>query len=236
MKVWARSAARLWVATDLADRTAEWPYWCGPSGVRRLEESAAAENRVLGEGRGAAHAVQIQGAAGVWRKNRHGGALGSLMDDRYSSPARLQAEVSLSERLRGLGLPTPQPLLALAVRSGGWWRQHLVTEEITDARTVYEVRDRANAVEAAGRLLARLFEAGLWATDLHPDNLLWRESDGGCWVIDLAGAELRAAPLGARDVEARVARFLRYIEKHAGGLPMGCEDALRRGLGATATS
>ena len=231
MRVWKRPAARLWVADELAGQSAEWAFWCGPAGLRRLADSAAAEDRVLGEGRAAARAVQVQGAAGVWRTNRHGGALAGLLDDRYLGPGRLHAEILLSERLREQGLPTPRPLLALALRRGGWWRQHLVTEEVVDARTVYALRAEAAVVEAAGRLLTQLFDAGLWATDLHPDNLLWQASRGTCWVLDLAGATLRGRPLDARERETRVARFLRFVEKHAGGLPHGFETALRRGLG-----
>ena len=44
------------------------------------------------------------------------------------------------------------------------------------------------------------------------------------------------SPLSEREAEARVARFLRYVEKHAGGLPTGFEDALRRGLRSAARS
>lgn len=232
MKAWTRPAARLWVDAELAEAAGDWPYWCGPAGLLRLEESAAAEDRVLGDGRGQARAVRFHGHAGVWRVNRHGGALGGLLGDRYSGPGRLQREVELAHRLREQDLPTPRPLLALAFRSGGWWRQHLVTEELEGATTVYAARQRPAAVEAAGRLLARLFGAGLWASDLHPGNLMWREADDGCWVIDLAGAELRSAALEPAEQEKRVARFLRFVEKHAGGLPMGFEEALRRGMAA----
>lgn len=230
MRTWKRPAARLWVADELADRTAEWPFWCGPAGLLRLEEAAAAADRVLGEGRGAARAVTLQGEPGVWRVNRHGGALGGLLDDRYGGPGRLQEELALSERLRARDLPTPRPLLALALRQGPWWRQHLVTAEVPGAVTVHAAREDSAAVEAAGRLLGRLYDAGLWATDLHPGNLLWQAETGQCWVIDLAGAALRGRPLDAREREARTARFLRFVEKHAGGLPQGFEDALRRGL------
>lgn len=232
--MWKRPAARLWVDGTLVGRTAEWAFWCGPVGLLRLEESAAAEDRVLGEGRGAARSVRVLDEMGVWRQNRHGGALAGLLDDRYAGPGRLQDELALSEILRAQGLPTPRPLLALALRQGLWWRQHLVTAEIPDTETVYAAREDAAAVEAAGRLLTRLYDAGLWATDLHPGNLLWQADSGTCWVIDLAGASLRGRPLDSAERDTRTARFLRFVEKHAGGVPQGFEAALRRGLAVTA--
>jgi hypothetical protein len=114
--------------------------------------------------------------AGVWRINRHGGLLGGVQGDRYRTPARLQAEIELSEALRSQGIPTPQVLLALAVKHGLSWRQHLVTAEVDGAVTVFDARQQPAALEAADQLLDQLCEVGLWATDLHPGNMLWQES------------------------------------------------------------
>ena len=191
---------------------ADWRY-SGEAYLRRLAGSTA------GQGRGQARRVRLGNYRGVWRTNRHGGLLGGLLGDRYLAPDRLQDEVALSQALRLRGLPTPAILLALAVRRGGFWRQHLVTEEVPEAETVFAARAQPEALAAAAALLERLFAAGLWMPDLHPANLLWQRKQGACFVIDLAGARLLNRPLTARERAARLARFRRYFQKHAGAVP-----------------
>lgn len=227
-RTWSEPHAWLWVAPDLA-ASQDWQLWLA-DGESELEKLAAAANRVLGEGRGDARAVTLDAAAhGVWRTNRHGGMLGGLQGDRYASPERLQQEVELAESLRQEGVRTPRVLLALAQKDGKKWRQHLVTEEVQHAQTVFAARENPAALEAAGVLLEQVFQLGLWATDLHPGNLLWRESDQSCWLIDLAGAKRLPAPLDASQRAARVDRFFRFYRKHAGEEPLGA-DALRESL------
>lgn len=208
---------RLWLAPELAEAedVAAWLEM----GETLLKERAKAASVVIGGGRGSARRVLLGNPArhGVWRINRHGGLLGGVQGDRYRTPTRLQAELELSEALRSRGIATPRVLLALAVKHGLSWRQHLVTEEIADASTVFDARDQPAALAAADQLLEQLCEAGLWATDLHPGNMLWR--DGTCWVIDLAGAKLLAQPLTAEQRLARRRRFARYFAKHGGKVP-----------------
>ena len=203
----------------------DWNVWL-QEGETLLEDLAQKANRVLGTGRGAARAVAFAtadagGENGVWRINRHGGLLGGLQADRYLEPTRLQEEVELSAQLRALGINTPEVLLALAKRHGAWWRQHLVTREVAGAVTVFDARQDVAALQASTHLLQQLFDAGLWATDLHPGNLLWQAETGKCWLIDLAGAELRSEPLSEPDRKARVERFARFFVKHAGSEPKG---------------
>lgn len=222
----------------------DWNVWL-QKGELLLEELAQQANRVLGTGRGAARAVAFAEAdanpdvdacaessvaqppateSGVWRINRHGGLLGGLQADRYLDASRLQEEVALSAHLRLIGINTPEVLLALAKRHGAWWRQHLITREVADAVTVFEARDSAPALQASTALLQQLFDAGLWATDLHPGNLLWQAETGQCWLIDLAGAELRSEPLSLLERKARVDRFARFFVKHAGNEPKGMDE------------
>ena len=215
---WTEPHTWLWVAGSLVAGH-DWQAWMA-SGEQQLEQLAATEGRTLGTGRGAARAVSLdEEHRGVWRINRHGGLLGGLQGDRYRSPKRLQEEVELSEGLRADGILTPRVLLALACKEGGGWRQHLVTEEVADAETVFQARDCQEAMDAAAALLAQVFELGLWAKDLHPDNLLWRAPDQTCWLLDLAGAKRFDRPLDAAQRQARVDRFLRYFRKHAGSEP-----------------
>lgn len=222
---------RLWLANGLDGEDAA--AWLA-GGEALLEARAhAAGDRVLGTGRGAARGLEIGGRRGVWRVNRHGGLLGGLQGARYRSPDRLAREVLLSAWLRSQGVATPKVLLALAVRQGGFWRQHLVTEEVVGARTVFEARDDEAALEAADAMLEQVFDLGLWATDLHPANLLWQAGSGHasaaassrCWLLDLAGASLRDRPLTPEERRARRERFARYFEKHAGSVPARFQQA-----------
>lgn len=225
----------------------DWTAWLN-NGEAQLESLAQQADRVLGNGRGAARAVSFalpdaaraEGTAragavpanalhGAWRINRHGGLFGGLRGDRYRDAYRLQQEVTLSGALRFLGVNTPEVLLAYSKCHGKWWRQHLVTEEVRDAVTVFEARDSTEALQAATTLLDQLFSVGLWATDLHPGNLLWQAEQRQCWLIDLAGAELRPQALSPSERRSRVERFARFFRKHGGAEPVGMAD-LRRDL------
>lgn len=214
---------RLWMAASLEDEDpAAW--LAGGAEALELRAAETGGGRVLGKGRGAARALTLGGRPGVWRHNRHGGLMRDLLGDRYVSSVRLAREVALSTELRKAGVATPEVLLALAERRGGWVRQHLVTEEVVGAVTVFDAREDEAALAAADALLEQVFELGLWATDLHPANLLWQADadhpDGGrCWIIDLAGAAMRMGPLRPQERAARRARFARYFQKHAGSVP-----------------
>ncbi|NQU47067.1 MAG: hypothetical protein HQ519_00325 [Planctomycetes bacterium] len=215
---------RMWVAAEL-DQAESWTEWMR-RGEQMLAERALQADTVLGHGRGQTRRVVLgEGVQGVWRVNRHGGVLGGVQGDRYRTSARLAAEVLLSEELRARGIATPKVLFALAMKRGLSWRQHLVTEEIVGATTVFEAREETAALAAADELLSRLCDVGLWATDLHPANMLWQaapsgaDSEGRCWVIDLAGAKLLPGPLSADQRSARRQRFARYFAKHAGQIP-----------------
>ena len=213
---WRTSSARLWVREGLRPPTGNWED-CLLEGERSLNEMAKRADRVVGVGRELARAVDFgSGDVGIWRINHHGGVFGNLMGARYCSSARLEAEVLLSDHLRRQGVATPEVLFALAARRGFSWRQHLVTREVADAQTVFAARDDAMARRASAELLERVFDLGLWATDLHPGNLLWQKSSGTCWLLDLAGATLKGRPLNGEERVQRRKRYLRYFDKHAG--------------------
>jgi len=221
-QTYSDSQAWLSVSPALA-QGGEWAAWL-QDGEQRLEQLAQSDDRVLGTGRGAARAVTLPSdpdRPGAWRINRHGGLLGGIRADRYRDAHRLQQEVTLSGALRFMKVNTPEVLLAFAKRHGSWWRQHLVTEEIRDAVTVFEARESTEALQAASALLDQLFTVGLWATDLHPGNLLWQAEQQQCWLIDLAGAELRPQPLTPTERRSRVERFARFFVKHGGAEPSG---------------
>lgn len=209
----------LWVREGLRpSRVTDWQEWL-QCGEEHLSQAAADAGEVLGKGRANTQLVRVAGRRGVWRRNHHGGLLGGLLGDRYWNFVRLQQEWQLSEKLRALQIQTPAVLLAFATRRNSWWRQHLVTEEVPEAVTLFAARHDDRALQAGLKFLTRLFDLGLWAPDLHPANLLWQERERRCWLIDLAGARLLPAALSERQRQVRLRRFSRYFAKHAGEVP-----------------
>ena len=208
----------MWVKEGLISGPEGWDAWL-LDGEEYLRKNAKACNRVVGVGRALAKQVQIDGLMGVWRTNRHGGILGSLQGDRYFSSYRLACEIRLSQELRNHGIATPEVLLGLAVRHGFFWRQHLVTAEVLESSTVFSSRENSEVLVAASHLLNRLASLGLYASDIHPGNMLWQESTNTCWIIDLAGARLLGRPLRSNERESMRRRFVRYFRKYAGEIP-----------------
>jgi hypothetical protein len=172
--------------------------------IELLNIAKSAADRDVGRGRAVTPAVNIDGVAGVWRTNRHGGLLRGILGARYSGNQRLRSEIDVAARLNALRIHTPQVLLAVAVRDGMYWSQHLVTAEVEGAVTIF-------------------------ASDLHPGNMLWVAETQQAWVIDLAGAKMLEKKLNSKEREARLKRFERFFVKHAGQMPPAI-TVLREGL------
>ncbi|MCK5944234.1 MAG: hypothetical protein KAI24_19765, partial [Planctomycetes bacterium] len=112
-----------WVHEDLAELGLE-PYWA------KLEPIAGAK------GRGGIGTLEVGGRLLVVRPYRRGGALGSLLNDRYSQPGRARRELEVLHRLQLEGVPVVAPVAAVARRRGAFWRLRLCTEWLPDAATV----------------------------------------------------------------------------------------------------
>ncbi|MDP6850371.1 MAG: lipopolysaccharide kinase InaA family protein [Planctomycetota bacterium] len=208
--------ALLWVrrGVELPSEANSWLQ----SGATNLETLAG---EACGKGRGTARKIRLGELEGVWRKNLHGGLLRNVFGGHFLDVERLTEEVVVSETLRAQGVLTPKVLLAFAQRRGPFWQQHLVTEEVSSAETIFEVRDNPVAILKAMELLESLFQLGFWATDLHPANLLWQAEDERCWLIDLAMCSFLGRPLNPVERTARLHRFRRYFQKHGGSIPDG---------------
>ncbi|HJM38567.1 MAG TPA: lipopolysaccharide kinase InaA family protein [Planctomycetota bacterium] len=210
------SGVLLWVrrGIELPGGVDNWQH----RGQERLESLAG---DVCGAGRGAVRKLPLGERHGIWRRNLHGGFFGALLGDRFLDAERLTEEVVVSETLRAQGVATPKVLLAYAERKGLFWQQHLVTEEVQSAQTIYEARKSPAAIAEAMKLLESLFDLGFWAADMHPANLLWQPESSQCWLIDLAVSSFLGRPLNPMERAARLQRFRRYFQKHAGSIPEG---------------
>lgn len=201
-----------WVREDLADLGLD-AFWA------RLEPMPGAK------GRGGIGRLDVGGRQLVVRPYRRGGALGSLLADRYPKPARAREELEVLYRLQQEGVPVVSPVAAVARRHGAFWRLRLCTEWLPEARTVPQFlaefpERRRQAAEAVGMVVQLAFAAGLRHPDLHFDNVLCSPSGDKvrAVLVDLDKARLEK-PVGDRARDEMLARMQRYVVKHRSKLP-----------------
>ncbi|MCR9245679.1 MAG: hypothetical protein NXI31_11660 [bacterium] len=200
-------AAVGWVATDLAAAGLA-PYF-GP-----LQPLPGAK------GRGGVGVLELGGREIVVRPFRRGGALGSLLKDRYGSTRRVRDEIETLLALREQGVPAVVPIAAVWKRHGAFWRLRLGTERVPGAMPLpaflaAEPGLRRRTAVAVGTMLKLAFDAGLRHPDLHLDNVLCaaREDRVRAVLVDLDRARLKAA-VPQKEVESMLVRMGRYVVKH----------------------
>ena len=193
------------------------------------------------KGRGGVGRLHLGGRDLVVRPYRRGGALGGLLNDRYSHPARARRELEVLHLLQLQGVPVVAPIAALAKKGRAFWRLRLCTEWLPDALTVpaflaaYPDRRRQTA-EAVGLVVRLAFAAGLRHPDLHLDNVLVRGSGEKvrAVLVDLDRARI-ASPLTDRVRDEMLVRMQRHIVRHGARLPSvpSTAETMRflRGLG-----
>ena len=202
-----RSGQVGWVHRDLVDVPIS-DFWA------RLEPMPGAK------GRGGVGRLQVGGRDLVIRPYRRGGALGWLLNDRYSHPARARRELEVLDLLRSQGVPVVAPIAALAKKGRAFWRLRLCTEWLPDALTVpaflaaYPDRRRQTA-EAVGLAVRLAFAAGLRHPDLHLDNVLVQGSGGKvrAVLVDLDRSRI-ASPMTDLARNDMLVRMQRHIVKH----------------------
>lgn len=172
------------------------------------------------KGRGGVGTITLLGQEIVVRPCRRGGALGSLLRDRYTGPQRVRSELEALCALRREGVPVVTPVAAVARRHGAFWRLRLCTERVADALPLpafvaAHPELRRHTAEAVGTLLKLAFAAGLRHPDLHLDNVLCaaRGDRVRAVLVDLDRARVKA-PLAAADVDAMLVRMARYSARH----------------------
>ena len=174
------------------------------------------------KGRGGVGLLELGGRTLVVRPYRRGGALGSVLKDRYSSAQRAHQELLVLARLQQEGVPVVAPMAAAARRSGAFWRLRLLTAFEADALPLpaflaAHPELRRFAAEAVGVVVRLAFAAGLRHPDLHLDNVLCRSAgDGGkvrAVLVDLDRARV-AGPLDEAARDEMLVRMARYVVRH----------------------
>ena len=185
------------------------------------------------------------------RHYRRGGALAPLLADRYlavgeSRPVR---EALAAAALRERGIPTPAVVAGATYRAGAFYRADLVTELVPDGADLAEVlfgsRDPGaagapptgaeEALLTAGRLVARLGDAGVDHADLNAKNILVTRGDRGAraHVLDLDRCRVGTSGTTRRtaSMRRRLERSLRKLEAARGRALRPSEwAALRHGV------
>lgn len=148
-----------------------------------------------------------------------GGLFGRLVRDLFLDPGRGFRELALYDRARAAGVPTLEPVGAVARRAGLlFWRLDLVTRAVAGAADLAARAGDRRAIEAAARAVRALHDAGIEHADLNLRNILIGP-DGRAIVIDLDRARARGGPLGPRARLRNLFRLYRSGVKVLGRVP-----------------
>jgi 3-deoxy-D-manno-octulosonic acid kinase len=158
-----------------------------PSGFLMNPSSERLAAQAVNEGgRQAAWYVQGDFGEGVLRRYRRGGMMAAFSADRYlwlgAERTRSLRELQLLEYLYRSGLRVPRPIAAAYWRQGVTYKAALLTQRITDARSLRVALDGGHHTEVAMAIFA-LHEAGVWHADLNAFNILLDAQDKA-WLID----------------------------------------------------
>jgi hypothetical protein len=151
-------------------------------------------------GRAPAYAVPLGDATVVVRHSWHGGALAALTRDLFVAPTRAPRELATSERLRSLGVRTPEVVAYVRYPAlPGLERADVATRLVEGGRDLAEViralpldRDPPSGwVRATGALLHALAAAGARHPDLNLKNVLLVARPGRARRLRGVGARRR---------------------------------------------
>ncbi|HEU4723381.1 MAG TPA: lipopolysaccharide kinase InaA family protein [Gemmatimonadaceae bacterium] len=175
-------------------------------------------------GRGVAYAIAlpVSGTRAVVRHNRHGGVLAPLTRDLFLPPTRAPRELAIAQRLRELGVPTPEVLMyGTSPAPFPFRRADVVTREVDGGRdlSAFMARDvgqsaRTDAWSATCALVRAMNDAGARHHDLNVKNVLLAPSAAGlvAWLLDVDRVTF-GAPGSAEIAAGNVARLRRSARK-----------------------
>ncbi len=182
------------------------------------------------------------------RRYRRGGALASLLGDRYlrTGESRPLRELRASLEARRRGVRTPAVIAAAVYPAWPFYRADLVTELVPNARSLARatfgreaLADASEPLRQAGRLVRSLEDTRVLHADLNAGNVVFGEAgeEVTAHVIDLD--RCRVLPRGARrphgSMRRRLERSLRKLGKlHSRPLSEAEWMALRTGFDESA--
>lgn len=174
-------------------------------------------------GRGGAWFVETPVGEAVLRQYRRGGLMARVSESSYCftgyDRTRAFAEFRLLQALSDLGLPVPEPLAALAVRSGLMhYRAWILIRRIPGAVPLPEVSNLDDPAlwRQVGAVIRRFHNAGLNHTDLNCDNIL--VSSEGIHLIDFDKCQMVPTDASAAWKAANIERLKRSVQKRCATL------------------
>ncbi|MGH8273035.1 MAG: 3-deoxy-D-manno-octulosonic acid kinase [Gammaproteobacteria bacterium] len=173
----------------------------------------------VGKGRGQ---VVSAGEGGRWvlRHYHRGGFPGRFIRDAYfwhgAQATRPVRELRVLSELFAHGAPVVRPVAARVLRAGLLYRGDILTERVSDARTLGACATELGPEDwkRIGKAIRRFHEAGGWHADLNAHNILVAPSD--VFIIDLDHGRL-VTP-GAQSQRRNLERLERSLVK-LGHLP-----------------
>lgn len=176
------------------------------------------------QGRGVAYAIALPatGTRAVVRHNRHGGVLAPLTRDLFLPPTRAPYELAIAQRLRALGVRTPEVLMyGTSPALFPFQRADVVTREIEGGRDLSAYLsaktpeiERSAAWEATRALVRAMNAAGVRHHDLNVKNVLLAPGTAGldAYLLDVDRVTIGAAG-DPQVAQGNVARLLRSARK-----------------------
>jgi 3-deoxy-D-manno-octulosonic acid kinase len=156
------------------------------------------------------------------RRYLRGGLLRGVASGLFPGAGRFLRELRVAAELSRAGAPVPEPLGLVVVEAGagtakGWF----LSREIEGAEDLRSVLlrllpgdpARRAALEAAGRAVRRLHDAGALHADLHVKNVLLPKEGGEAVIVDLDGARLLEKGLTRDQRAAQIQRLDRSLVK-----------------------
>ncbi|MFN2286816.1 MAG: 3-deoxy-D-manno-octulosonic acid kinase [Chromatocurvus sp.] len=197
-----------------------------------VESWGDAARPVATGGRGGAWYISASDGEFVLRQCLRGGLVARLSRASYVftgfNNTRPLREFRLLQHLRALGLPVPEPVAALARRSGLlFWQGAILLCRIPGARPLPESHalNEDDLWVLVGRLVRAFHDAGLDHADLNCDNIL--EAGGKLWLIDFDRCRLRSG--GGAEAswkQSNLRRLRRSVAKRCRALPPARQEEL----------
>ena len=190
-KYLSQSIPKGYVCLSVNGRTAVACHWAVPAFRNILENqtlhdwAAAQSQQEQFTGRGINFGVYLP-ATGiseksikvVVRRNRHGGLLGGITGEYFTTPSRAPQELAIYRRLAASSINTPEVVgYALYPAFPGFVRADIVTRRLPeggDLPDLWKSADRQRRdrlIEAAARLLNKLAAARIRHSDLNMKNI-----------------------------------------------------------------
>jgi 3-deoxy-D-manno-octulosonic acid kinase len=178
------------------------------------------QGAITGEGVGRGRALFLETGFGpaVLRQYLRGGWAARVSRDRYLfsgfGRSRPMAEFGLLENLFANGLPVPEPLAAMCIRQGAFYKGWLLMREIQNVGVLADLiptqQGNAGFWHAIGACVRRFHDFGLAHADLNTRNILVG-GDDDVYLIDFDRASLRRK--NSRAFSRNLRRLHRSLQK-----------------------